>query len=269
MENHFRGVSMRRKKFHFLFPICLVAITGCSPSTRSPTAFLTTIADTIPAATAVHTPGAVCISPAARREEAFVTGVTDGDSIEVDMEGAAFRVRYIGIDAPEMEGGLLAEESLAANRALVGGKTIVMIRDLSEADRYGRLLRYVFADGIFVNREQVRTGLARAGYFPPDISCTSEFKADEDEARQAQRGIWGLLGSPTFATNSGQSCAGGCVTPPAGCRIKGNISSDGDKVYHVPGQKYYEQTVIEPEKGERWFCSEEEAVAAGWRRSKV
>ena len=51
--------------------------------------------------------------------------------------------------------------------------------------------------------------------------------------------------------------------------IKGNINSRGEKIYHVPGGKYYEQTVIEPEKGERWFCSEAEASAAGWRRSDV
>jgi|GEM_PF-2327591 len=64
-------------------------------------------------------------------------------------------------------------------------------------------------------------------------------------------------------------CAEGCVEPREGCLIKGNISSKGEKIYHVPGGRYYEQTVITPEKGERWFCTEDEAQAAGWRRSKV
>ena len=52
------------------------------------------------------------------------------------------------------------------------------------------------------------------------------------------------------------------------CPIKGNISSKGERFYHVPGGQYYDRTKIDPAKGERWFCSEEEAAAAGWRPSK-
>ena len=54
-----------------------------------------------------------------------------------------------------------------------------------------------------------------------------------------------------------------------GCSIKGNISlNSGEKIYHVVGQTFYDDTIISPDKGERWFCSEEEAVAAGWRKSR-
>ena len=53
------------------------------------------------------------------------------------------------------------------------------------------------------------------------------------------------------------------------CTIKGNISMSGERIYHVPGQRYYAATRINPAYGERWFCSEEEARAAGWRKSKV
>lgn len=54
------------------------------------------------------------------------------------------------------------------------------------------------------------------------------------------------------------------------CPIKGNISvNTGERIYHVPGQRYYRQTTISPSKGERWFCTEDEAREAGWRRSKV
>lgn len=53
------------------------------------------------------------------------------------------------------------------------------------------------------------------------------------------------------------------------CNIKGNVSTQGERIYHVPGQKYYNDTRISPSHGERWFCSEEEARAAGWRKSKV
>lgn len=53
------------------------------------------------------------------------------------------------------------------------------------------------------------------------------------------------------------------------CNIKGNVSTRGERIYHVPGQKYYDDTRISPSHGERWFCSEAEARAAGWRRAKV
>lgn len=66
------------------------------------------------------------------------------------------------------------------------------------------------------------------------------------------------------------TCAGGCPEPPdPSCNIKGNISiSSGERIYHVPGQVNYDDTKISPEYGERWFCTEEEAVQAGWRKAK-
>lgn len=57
--------------------------------------------------------------------------------------------------------------------------------------------------------------------------------------------------------------------PERQCLIKGNINGKGVRIYHPPGCKYYGSTVIDPKRGERWFCNEQEAVAAGWRRTKV
>lgn len=57
--------------------------------------------------------------------------------------------------------------------------------------------------------------------------------------------------------------------PLSGCAIKGNISFSGERIFHVPGDRYYEETKIDQRFGERWFCSIQEAIAAGWRRSKV
>jgi hypothetical protein len=62
-------------------------------------------------------------------------------------------------------------------------------------------------------------------------------------------------------------CASACTRP--GCAIKGNISSSGERIYHVPGQRYYNKTMINWLQGERWFCTEQEAIAAGWRRAKI
>lgn len=78
--------------------------------------------------------------------------------------------------------------------------------------------------------------------------------------------------SPTptsTATSEPAGCPYGCTEEKPGCNIKGNISSkSGEKIYHMPYQRYYDQTVINPDYGERWFCTEEEAVANGWRKSK-
>ena len=56
---------------------------------------------------------------------------------------------------------------------------------------------------------------------------------------------------------------------PTGCNIEGNISSRGERIYHVPGQKYYASTGVNPRRGERWFCSEWQAWLAGWRKAKL
>lgn len=67
----------------------------------------------------------------------------------------------------------------------------------------------------------------------------------------------------------GAAAAKTAVVARANCNIKGNISIDtGEAIYHVPGQKFYDETIIRPEFGERWFCTEAEARAAGWRKSK-
>jgi hypothetical protein len=75
---------------------------------------------------------------------------------------------------------------------------------------------------------------------------------------------------PAPAESAQESCPKGCKVPPAGCDIKGNISlKTGERIYHLPGQQYYERTIISPDKGEAWFCTEAEARANGWRKSRV
>ena len=122
--------------------------------------------------------------------EAAVVDVIDGDTIKVRVEGALHMVRYIGIDAPE-RGEPLGPVSTQANRALVGGRTVWLEQDVSETDDYGRSLRYVYLpDGLFVNAELVRQGLARAQAYPPDIAHQEALTRVEEEARAAGRGLW-------------------------------------------------------------------------------
>ena len=122
-------------------------------------------------------------------DTARVTQVIDGDTIAIE---GGYRVRYIGIDIPEIHPELEAYgmEALEANRRLVEGKEVRLERDVSETDKYGRLLRYVYADDIFVNAELVRQGLAEAKAYPPDIKYQDKLEELETEARQAGRGIW-------------------------------------------------------------------------------
>ncbi len=127
-----------------------------------------------------------CTSPP---DTALVIQVIDGDTIVIE---GGYRVRYIGIDTPEIHPQLdpYGMEALQANRELVEGKIVRLERDVSQTDRYGRLLRYVYVDGIFVNAELVRLGLAYAKAYPPDIKHQEDLEKLEGEARQAGRGIW-------------------------------------------------------------------------------
>lgn len=127
-----------------------------------------------------------CISPP---ETAMVTQVIDGDTITIE---GGYRVRYIGIDTPEVHPELedFGMEAWQANRQLVEGKKVRLERDVSETDKYGRLLRYVFAGDIFVNGELVRQGLAQAKAYPPDTRYQDYLEQMEAEAKEAGRGIW-------------------------------------------------------------------------------
>ena len=121
-----------------------------------------------------------------------VIRVIDGDTIELEN---GYKVRYIGIDTPETVApnkpdGCFGKEASNKNRELVEGKKVKLEKDVSETDRYGRLLRYVYVDNIFVNDYLVREGYAFAVSYPPDIKMQDHFRAAEKEARENLRGQW-------------------------------------------------------------------------------
>jgi len=119
-------------------------------------------------------------------EKVLVTRVIDGDTIEIY---GGDRVRYIGMDTPE-RGEPYYLEATAKNAELVEGKEVRLEKDTSEKDRYGRLLRYIYVDDLFVNAELVRLGYARAYPYPPDTYYAELFSQLELEAKQAGRGRW-------------------------------------------------------------------------------
>ncbi len=138
--------------------------------------------------------------------------VLDGDTIDVDIEGKTYRVRYIGIDAPERD-ELFYQEATEANASMVLGRELVLVKDVSETDQYGRLLRYVFADNVFVNYALVKNGYARALTYPPDVSCSKLFLEAERQAREANLGLWGII-TPTPSPRCDPSYPDVCIPPP-------------------------------------------------------
>jgi micrococcal nuclease len=127
-----------------------------------------------------------CSAPPAT---AAVIKVIDGDTIVIE---GGYRVRYIGIDTPEIHPRLEAcgIDAWQANRRLVEGKRVRLEKDVSQTDRYNRLLRYVYVDGVFVNAELAKMGLARVKSYPPDTKYQAYLEEVEVEARHAGRGIW-------------------------------------------------------------------------------
>lgn len=211
-------------------------------------------------------------SPATpKTEEYLVVRVVDGDTIDVKIGEEVQRVRYIGINTPETvhpTRGVecFGHEASLRNKALVEGRRVRLEKDISDTDKYGRLLRYVYVGEVFINEVLVSEGYANVSTYPPDVRYTEIFRAAEATARAERRGLWGADCVPYQSPSSEEG--GGQSLPDRACAIKGNIATEsGEHIYHVPTCEYYAQTVITEAKGERWFCTEEEAQAAGWRKA--
>ncbi len=129
-------------------------------------------------------------------ERGIVTKVVDGDTIEVQIGEGVSKLRYIGIDTPETVDprrpvGCFGKQASDQNKSLVLGKEVILQKDVSETDKFGRLLRYVYVGDIFVNDYLVRNGFARASTYPPDVLYSQQFLEAEREARDNKRGLWG------------------------------------------------------------------------------
>lgn len=209
----------------------------------------------------------------------LVSRVIDGDTIELENGD---KVRYIGIDTPETLDPrkpvqCFGKNASDKNKELVEGKPVWLIKDISDKDKYGRLLRYVYLgdpdqeSSVFVNLELVKQGFAHSSTYPPDIKFQDLFAAAETEARENQRGLWSdcpAKQDPTPNPSYPPNLPDSPNLPSPDCKIKGNIGSTGDKIYHLPGCGSYEKTAIDESRGEKWFCSEEEAASSGWRKAK-
>lgn len=196
------------------------------------------------------------LSACGSQDLVIVTKVVDGDTIKIS---SGETVRLIGIDTPETKHPTkpveaYGREASEFTRKLVLGKQVYLEMDVQERDKYGRLLAYVYLkDGTFVNAELLKEGYARVMTVPPNVKYAETFIALEREARAARKGLWALEDQDD---NEGKA-------PLSQGLIKGNINNKGEKIYHVPGGAYYDETIAE-----EYFETEEEAIKAGYRKAK-
>jgi micrococcal nuclease len=127
--------------------------------------------------------------------EGTVTRIVDGDTIHVDVGGRVEKVRYIGVNTPEVHHPRKGEEpggraAAAVNRQLVSGRHVRLELDAQSRDRHGRLLAYVWVADTMVNAELVRRGFAQVMTVPPNVRHQSLFVKLQREAREAGRGLW-------------------------------------------------------------------------------
>lgn len=202
------------------------------------------------------------------REHGSIGGaarVIDGDTIVIDGRN----VRLEGIDAPEhgqtcgrrffgmWKCGAAAAEAL---RTIVEGRSVTC--ESRGDDKYGRMLGICFVDGEDINARMVREGFAWAF-----VKYSKTYVREEEEARADRAGIWSGEAEPAWIFRE-KRWAGAEYAAPHGCAIKGNVTGHGH-LYYMPWSPRYSSVKIEEEKGERWFCSETEAISAGWRPAAV
>lgn len=122
-------------------------------------------------------------------EELTVTQVVDGDTIILSN---GEYVRYTGVDTPEIfpNEECYAQAAVNRNKELVEGKVVRLVRDVSDRDKWGRLLRYVYVDDIFVNEVLVEEGYAVAVVYPPDTAFAADFTAAQNAAQSLRQGMW-------------------------------------------------------------------------------
>lgn len=132
------------------------------------------------------------ISITGEEEQTLVKRVIDGDTIELS-DGR--KVRYIGINSsetvdPRKPVECFGKEAKVENKRLTEGKIVRLEKDISQHDKYGRLLRYIYVGDVMVNEYLVRQGFAHAATYPPDVKYAEKFKEAETEARENNRGLW-------------------------------------------------------------------------------
>lgn len=194
---------------------------------------------------------------------------SDADTLDVGQ----VTVRLFGIDAPETDqkckranGKEWSCGKWATRQARRQFQNKTATCQPINIDRYGRTVARCFYNGQDIAASIVSQGMAQAY-----VRYSLDYVSAEKVASIGNIGIWaGTLEDPAAYRAARKNAASqtAAQVAPTDCLIKGNISNNG-RIFHVPGQKYYNDTKISASRGERWFCTEAEARAAGWRKSKI
>jgi len=217
-------------------------------------------------------------APAVQYSYYPVSSVVDGDTVKINVNGKIQTFRLIGLDTPETvdprkEVQCFGVEASNKAKELLTGKKVRIETDSSQGtyDKYNRSLGYIYLEsGLFYNKYMIEQGYAHEYTYGTPYKYQAEFKAAQKSAQTSKLGFW--------ATNTcnGNTTTTATVTVPettpasgatGSCTIKGNIGSTKEKIYHMIGCGSYTKTVIDESIGERWFCSEQEAISAGWRKA--
>lgn len=195
---------------------------------------------------------------------ALVTQITDGDTIKVKRNGKILRIRYLGIDTPELGRGekedeCFSQQAKEMNQKLVLGKMARLEFDKNKMDRFGRYLAYVYLDTetkegkkeIFVNKYLLEKGAGEFRLDTVNLKYQDILIQAAEKAHSEKKGLWIS-----------------CAPDNKGCQVKGNVDRHGHRWYHLPFFRHYSQTVVNPNNGDRWFCTEEQAIKAGFEKAR-
>ncbi|RQP08077.1 MAG: thermonuclease family protein [Paracoccus sp. BP8] len=191
--------------------------------------------------------------------------VVDGDTLKI----GPVAIRIHGIDAPEQGQQCSKSGGRKWNCGEVATEAMAeMVRDQVvecvplDIDAYRRIVARCHAAGMDLGGEIVGRGLAWAY-----LRYSDDYADAERMARAAGRGVWQSESLPAWEYRADR-WARAAAEAPEGCPIKGNISNKGERIYHTPWSPAYAKTRIDESRGERWFCDEAEAIAAGWRATR-
>ena len=201
--------------------------------------------------------------------DVLVTKVTDWDTIHFLKDWKDYTTRLIWIDAPENSTTRywyveqLWTEAKDYLNSLIWWKTIQIEYDSSQAktDKYWRHLIYIFYNWENINKKMIEQWFAKEYTYNKPYKYQTEFKEAEKIAKENSKWIWGLENQEEVI----EQISNHEETPSNSCNIKWNINSKWEKIYHYPWCRSYTRTKITLSKWERYFCSEEEAISAGWR----
>jgi endonuclease YncB( thermonuclease family) len=228
----------------------------------------------------------IVAAAAAAGDISGVPRIVDGDTVQI----AATKIRLSGIDAPETDQLCLDAKALRWSCGIAARDELVRHAGdkpwtchVTGTDRYGRSLASCEVGG-----ENIEQWMVRSGWALSFVRYSHLYDADEEAARGARSGIWAgafiapwdwrsrntktvVLGAASVPTNAQTillGAASAAEAPSPDCTIKGNISRSGECIYHQQGGRWYAKINMDLSKGKRWFCSVQEAEAAGCRPPK-